>query len=236
MKRDQVKKDISTARKLGTETSKVEFKMTSGSLPSDMWQEITMFANTKGGVLALGIEDDGTIKGLTKSVLRQHQLKFTQIINDRLSYVVRPDYYPMTMEKKLVLAIYIPEVPNEYKPCFFKDAGLPNGAYVRDGAQKRKITETEMRQMLSGSKEFRYDSLPVGGETVTNLNRSNLLNYLKVRARRAGRAAPKKLNSAQLANAGVLKKVSRTYRPTFGARLVFSKKDPMQGVDYDRFL
>ena len=51
----------------------VEFKKAKGKVPSSLYETVVSFANTNGGVVLLGVEDDGEISGiapeLTTSIL-----------------------------------------------------------------------------------------------------------------------------------------------------------------------
>jgi ATP-dependent DNA helicase RecG len=46
------------------EESDLEFKSARGGVPGSLWESYSAMANTDGGAILLGVENDGTISGL----------------------------------------------------------------------------------------------------------------------------------------------------------------------------
>ena len=68
---EQIKKLISTG-----ENQKIEFKKARADFPKDAFETICAFLNAEGGTILLGVEDDGTIKGIKKEALNDIKEKF----------------------------------------------------------------------------------------------------------------------------------------------------------------
>ena len=47
-----------------TECDELELKAAKGGVPKSLWESYSALANTHGGVILLGVEDDGVVCGL----------------------------------------------------------------------------------------------------------------------------------------------------------------------------
>jgi predicted HTH transcriptional regulator len=129
----------------------LEFKAKAAH-PEKIARELIAFANTKGGTLLVGVDDDKTISGCKYPeeeiyVITEHLATFCPQLNYELTRI------PIN-RKKDVLAYYVPESAN--KPEFLKDFLNPNQrhAYVRV-ADKSIIASTEMEFVLRYEKDKR---------------------------------------------------------------------------------
>jgi ATP-dependent DNA helicase RecG len=64
------------------ENSSVEFK-SANAHPDSLARELVAFANTQGGTLLIGVEDDGAISGLTESV--DHEAHIANIARNNVN-------------------------------------------------------------------------------------------------------------------------------------------------------
>ena len=63
------------------ESDDLEFKSAKGGLPQSLWETYSAMANTKGGVIFLGVENNGTVSGLTDP--NKIKKSFWDTINNR---------------------------------------------------------------------------------------------------------------------------------------------------------
>src|SRR3972149_9175703 len=158
----QIKQIVEETIKLGSETSNVEFKDARGGFPRDTWKTVSAFSHRPGGgFIVFGVTEDRSrnfmeATGITELAVLQE--KMSNVVSTQMSVVIRPEYFPMTLGGKTILAIYISECSDQHKPCYHKDTGMPNGAYVRDGNTDRKITHEEMLRFLDNAKLSKFDS------------------------------------------------------------------------------
>jgi predicted HTH transcriptional regulator len=134
------------------ESLTVEFKRKANH-PDKLMKELVAFANTIGGKLLIGIDDDGTIAGVKyvgedEFVLKQAIEKHCKpMINYQvLRVAVAPDRHVLIFEV----------LPNAEKPVFViynfkKNLGT---AYIRVGDQSLQASR-EMRQILKGISQER---------------------------------------------------------------------------------
>ncbi|MCU0597811.1 MAG: putative DNA binding domain-containing protein [Desulfobacterales bacterium] len=90
------------------ETLKVEFKSDSRGLPDrDLVAAVVAMANTEGGLILIGVEDDGTLTGTQPS--HQDAAGLTALIANRTSPSVAVRTELIDCNKKKVLSIQVPQ-------------------------------------------------------------------------------------------------------------------------------
>ncbi|MCX7879459.1 MAG: ATP-binding protein [Ignavibacteria bacterium] len=131
------------------ENSKVEFKRKLTS-PEKIAREICAFANTKGGVIIIGIDDDRKVVGIDS------EKSEIGIIETACQFNIDPPITPRSIEifnynKKDVLIIEIEESKNKPHTIEgFDDKGRKHRyAYIRIG-EKSVLASKEMKRLLSG--------------------------------------------------------------------------------------
>lgn len=154
MRRSQLKEMI-----LSGESTTVEFKRKFTS-PEKIAKELTSFANTKGGYLLIGVDDDKKIVGIQSekedmSRLEQACLFYCEPILEPIIYIVPVDY-------KDILAIYIPE--SEQKPHYVLDPSAPNEkkVYIRQGEESVSASKEMIRILRSQSNDSQPLTLSIG--------------------------------------------------------------------------
>lgn len=156
------------------ETSTLQFKQAfAGQKP--LAAELIAFANSKGGTLLVGIEDKtGKIVGLTYDEIQIISREVGNTANEQ----VRPTLYLQTevlqLEGKNILAIHVNE--GILKP--YKD--LNNNIWVKQGADKRRITEnSEILRLFSTSRIYNPDEAPVADTSLADLEDRKIDHYLQ---------------------------------------------------------
>lgn len=126
------------------ESNKKEFKeIYSNSIK----KEIVAFANSEGGQIYIGIDDEGRVIGIENA--DEAMLRITNIIRDS----IKPDitmFVNCTLEKvdeKDIVLISIEQGSN--KPYYLAEKGMkPSGVYVRQGTSSAPASEEAIRQMI----------------------------------------------------------------------------------------
>lgn len=113
----------------------------------DIKKEIIAFANSEGGMLYVGIDDDGEVIGVEDA--NEAMLQISNMIRD----AVKPDvtmfvhYDQMEQEGKQVVAVNVQRGTN--RPYYLGPKGLrPEGVYVRQGTSSVPATDAAIRQMI----------------------------------------------------------------------------------------
>ncbi len=134
----------------GGETSHVQFKLNVTNATS-IAQEMVAFANSKGGVMLIGINDKtGEAEGLTFQDIQRINNLLTTAANDHVKspIVIETETIAMASGKRII-AVRIPEGGN--KPYKDKDGLI----FVKNGSDKRKVTSNEeLMRLLQTSGSF----------------------------------------------------------------------------------
>ncbi len=156
------------------ENSKVQFKQKLDS-PSKIAAEIVAFANYRGGVILIGVEDKtGEIIGLSYDQVQQ----MSSAIGSTANELVHPTIYLQTetvsVDGKTILVVNVDEGIN--KP--YKDAS--GNIWIKQSSDKRRITENaEILSLFQESGNFRPDEKGVRRTTVSDIDMPALNEYLE---------------------------------------------------------
>lgn len=147
------------------EDSRHQFKSTVTNQVS-LGQEIVAFSNSGGGLLLVGVKDDGAIAGLTRDDIG----RLNQLVSNAASQLVRPPVNPSTevvsAPEGLVLLVRVPDGIG--KPYMDKNGTI----WVKSGADKRKATaREEVQRMFQRAGLIHGDEVPVRGLTLDDLDR-----------------------------------------------------------------
>jgi len=150
MNPNELKKQIS----LG-EDSRRQFKTDVRNADS-LAAEMAAFANSEGGVIFIGVADDGSLPGLpNKDVSRVNQL-----ISNTASQHVRS---PLTVQTENIPAdnnriIIVLTVPKGIDKPYFDKNGV---IWLKNGSDKRRVnSKEELRRLFQSVDQFHADELP----------------------------------------------------------------------------
>lgn len=139
---------IETDRKSGTmnlyESETVELKE---MYTPDIKKEIVAFANTNGGTIYVGVQDNGEIVGLANAdfVMQQIFNSFRDSVRPDVSMFTKIEL--MKEENKFLIKLTVS--PGTKKPYYLSDKGLkPTGVYVRSGTVSAPASEDAIRMMI----------------------------------------------------------------------------------------
>lgn len=136
-------------RKEWKEGLKLEFKLAQGGLPTkELRCTYSAFANTVGGILLLGVTDDGVVKGVPNIDKRHKEL--VDLLNNSqqvsCNLCARPGFVEkMELEGEEIIAIRIPVASPELQPVHIsKDEKL---SYFRQQEADVQCTDADIARM-----------------------------------------------------------------------------------------
>ena len=161
-----------------TECDDLEFKSARGGLPKSLWETYSAMANTYGGVILLGVEDDGSVSGINNIIRVKADLWNT--LNNRgkvnLNLLSDRDVLTIDHSEGEILAIRVPRAARSQRPVFIGQNPL-TGTYRRNYEGDYHCTEQEVSRMLSDHAEYPADSRILEHYTLDDLDLLSLQQY-----------------------------------------------------------
>lgn len=141
------------------ECDDLEFKSAKGGLPRSMWETYSAMANTHGGVVLLGVENDGRPTGVPDAAKLQGDIWNTLNNRGKVSInLLRPgNVQSVEKDGVTLLALQVPRAERNQRPVFIGQNPL-TGTYRRDYEGDYHCTEQEVGRMLSDRSETPADS------------------------------------------------------------------------------
>lgn len=149
------------------ENSSIEFKESVGR-PESLAREIVAFANSSGGIIIIGVTDNGIPRGI--EVDKSLEEWVMNIARTSVIPALTLQYEQIEYEGKLLGVITVPK--GHDKPYQTGDKYL-----IRVGSTNRTATQAELMRLFQMSGVFHYDAVPVQGAKTNDLNHAALDAY-----------------------------------------------------------
>ena len=156
------------------ESSGVEFKRDDLET-QDLAKELVAFANFDGGSVILGVEDDGSISGLSRQNLEEWVMS---VCRDKIRPPIVP-FFEMVrgLEEDKDVAIVRVTRGLDVHALWHNNM---NRYLVRVGTQNREASQEELARLFQRRGSLRAELKPVSGSGFANLDLRRLRNYFEV--------------------------------------------------------
>lgn len=127
--------------------------------------EMVAFSNSKGGILLIGVNDDGTIAGLGSGDMA----RLNQLISNSASQSVRPPINPITENIALPGGIVmVVTIDQGISKPYMDNQGF---IWVKSSGDKRKVTaREELQRMFQDAALVHADEIPIQGTSVEDVD------------------------------------------------------------------
>ena len=151
------------------EDSTIEFKQ---NIPhrNSLAEEICAFANSKGGTVIIGVNNDGEVVGIQNN-LNQVEKAVIEICHDSVEPEIQVFTEKLLIDNKHLLKIEIPQSLFIHKS--------PNGYFMRYGSSKRPIPTEQLARLLQSRSQARI--IQFGEQFVPNTTKATLQKRLYAR-------------------------------------------------------
>jgi len=155
------------------ENSGLEFKR-DDLRTQDLAKELVAFSNLEGGIVLLGVEDDGTVSGITRPDLEEWVMN---VCRDKIRPTIIP-FYEVFRNVKDNCDIAVIRVIRGYDvhSLWHNDT---NKYLIRVGSQSREASREELARMFQQRGSVRAELQPVPGATFADLDQRRLRNYFE---------------------------------------------------------
>ncbi|MFH0824671.1 MAG: ATP-binding protein [Pseudomonadota bacterium] len=156
------------------ENSGVEFKRDDVH-PDSLAKEMSALLNLEGGHIFLGVEDAGTVLGLTRDPKRAEEWVM-EVARTHIQPAVIPYWEKFRWDESKAVGVVSLSADGPDKP-YKARRGSAWVTYIRVGSTSREATREEEARLYQQSGLVRYDIRPVPGTGFTDLDRRRLVNY-----------------------------------------------------------
>ena len=158
---------------LNSEDSTRQFKRQIDS-QDHLAREIVAFLNTRGGRIFVGVEDDGSIVGMTPESVSS----LANLVSNACSQSINPPCASLTFNvptaEGTVVVIEIPDGAD--KPYQDRERQF----WLKKGPDKRRVTErSELRRLFQSGHVTYEDSTPVPGSSIADLDLVAIREFYK---------------------------------------------------------
>ena len=156
----------------------LEFKRDLSS-PTKPLRTVVAFANSAGGRLVVGVNDDGVVVGVRDPLAEEERI--TSLIADRISPQLVPGIDIVTLGEATVLVVDVPL--STRRPHFMKNQGPESGVYVRLGSSTRQADSALVAELDRNARGVAFEDLP---ESRATLGDVDLEGLSELRGRQTG--------------------------------------------------
>ena len=206
------------------EDYKMEFKRCSqGRLPSTLVVTISAFANSEGGRILCGVDNQGRPLNLSRQALAKLQVAIASQCRRAFNVTINPEI--RRRHQHLVVVIY-PAAAHQ-RPVYIKKRGLQKGSYIRVGAANHVASEQILKSLImaaSGGAEQNQ----ISNQRYTNcFDLDQVKAYLKI----LNRASEFMYQDFKMVEVLLkLKAINDQQEPTVFGLLAFGKSNAVQEI------
>ena len=153
------------------ENSGVEFKR-DVLQTHDLAKELVAFSNLAGGMVLLGVEDDGSISGITRAEIEEWVMT---VCRDKIRPAIIP-FFEIVREVEPGKSVAIVRVTRGFDVHSLWH-NSSSKYYIRVGTQSREATQEELRRLFQQRGSIRAELRPVSGATLADLDLRRLRDY-----------------------------------------------------------
>lgn len=170
---------VKLMRSIGGEPSEIEAKSGRGGYPKSAVGSIVSFANTRGGTILLGIdEENGFAVVGVENPSRYRDAAIGQAA-DAIDPPVHIDVDFVELDGKQIVVIEVPEAEPHQKPVHLRSKGITGGALIRSGDGDRRMTPAEIGLLYASRTQPNFDRQPVPSATVKDFAQGTVSRTLE---------------------------------------------------------
>ncbi|MEC4174885.1 RNA-binding domain-containing protein [Adlercreutzia sp. R7] len=164
------------------EDNRLEAKAAQGGLPKSLWETISAFANTAGGVIVLGAREhkDGSLEiiGLSNAHRMLDDFWNAALSKDKLSarFLHDDDVRIETVDGKEIIVIEVPRVSRTMRPVFL-NKDILGETWRRAYTGDHRCTREEVQSMLRDAEATSGDSRIAEGAEMGYLDYDTVRKY-----------------------------------------------------------
>lgn len=166
---------IKRLRTQGRDDATVEVKSSASKLSTDIWESVSAFANTEGGVILLGLNENNSFLPVENFQIDTVRDQFISGMGDGGSEgrLTNPPNYNITrhdLDGQPVLEITIHELEAPLKPCFITKRNIQGGSFKRVDDADIHLSTNEVFSLQNAYRATTTDRDPVPHAELSDLD------------------------------------------------------------------
>ena len=157
------------------ENAKIEFKRDDGNLrPQHLAREVVAFANMNGGMIVLGVEDDGKVSGVTRENAQAWLMD--TVIGRYVDPQLIPDYEEFVLDGNPIAIVTV--AAGAAKPYGVRQQDRID-YYIRLGDTTQRAGRERMARLFQSGGLVSVEKMPIHGTSLGDLDLRRLEDYLQ---------------------------------------------------------
>jgi len=159
------------------ENKEIEYKRELPEHSDKYMKSIVAFANSYGGKLIIGVEDDTReIIGVDEEKAFQIMDSIANAISDSCEPAIIPDITLQTVENKKLIVVEI--AASTQRPYYIKSLGKEKGVYIRVAGTTRRADDTRLKELMFEGANKSFDQAICLGFDITEKDINDLCDSL----------------------------------------------------------
>ena len=155
------------------EDSKHQFKA-NVTRSDSLAQEMVAFSNSLGGMILIGVNDDGSLAGLTPDDIGRLNQLVSNAATEQMRLPIAPVTQHISHPEGMVMVVTVPEGIS--KPYMDKNLHV----FVKSGADKRKVTaREELQRMFQSAALVHADEIPVRNSSIADVDQGFFSSFFE---------------------------------------------------------
>jgi len=172
---NKIESIITRLRKQGRDDGSCEVKECAQGLSKDIWETVSAFANTEGGLILLGLSEKNGFIPVDDFDLYKTRDQFISGIGDGgcEGHLTSPPHYTIDhqeIEGAQILVIEVDELDSSNKPCYITKRGVPGGSYKRVDDADILLSANEIFSLFNACVNTDADRVPVPRASLADLD------------------------------------------------------------------
>ena len=134
----------------------LEFKRDLSS-PRNVLKTLVAFANSAGGRLVIGVDDDRQVTGVAEPLDEEERI--CNLIADSIAPRLLPNVELTSLGECTLLVVEV--FPSSSRPHYLKAMGPENGVYVRLGSSSRQAGPELIAELRRSAQGVVFDEMPM---------------------------------------------------------------------------
>ncbi|MDR0945346.1 MAG: putative DNA binding domain-containing protein [Bifidobacteriaceae bacterium] len=216
---------VAGLRTIGTDTARVEAKAARTGLPHSVWETVSAFSNSDGGVIVLGLDEHAGFTPVAGFDPSRVEAQFISGASDGQGLKVMPQpHYTIdtaVVDGSPVVVVDIAPLEVIAQPCYVLAQGVLNGSYSRRGDGDRHLSAYAIYLLQANRTRPRDDTAGIPGADIQDLDTEAVTRYLaRLRAEDRAALADHPTDTEALTRLSV---IGRDGRPTLAGLLALGR-------------